>query len=121
VGAIGIIAGIFPLAELLAVVASARFAAWFLPLVRAILPVPMSVAVVSMFIIAVADLAFGIGVLAGRRWAFYGMIVRSVIGVPIDYVNLTAGNRAGAVVGLAVNVFIVWALLRAESRPWFSA
>jgi hypothetical protein len=47
------------------------------------------------------------------------MIARSVIGVPIDYVNFTAGNHAGAFAGLAVNVFVVWALLKADSRSWF--
>jgi hypothetical protein len=119
VGVIGIIAGIFPLVELIAVLTSARFAAWFLPLVQSILPVSVSVAVALIGTIAVADLAFGIGVLTAKRWAFYGMIVRSLIGVPVDYVNFTAGNRAGAMVGLAVNVFVVWALLRADSRSWF--
>jgi hypothetical protein len=119
VGVIGIIAGIFPLVELIAILASARFAAWFLPLVRSILPVSVSVAVALMGSIAVADIAFGIGVLTAKRWAFYGMIVRSLIGVPIDYVNFTAGNRAGAIVGLVVNVIVMWALLKADSRSWF--
>jgi hypothetical protein len=121
VGVIGIVAGIFPLVELAAILASARFAAWFLPLVRSILPVSGSVAVAVIGTVAVADLAFGIGVLTAKRWAFYGMILRSVIGVPVDYLNFTAGNRAGALLGLAVNVFIVWALLRSASRMWFSA
>jgi hypothetical protein len=66
VGAVGIIVGIVPLAEFIAVVASARFAAWFLPLVRSILPMPVSVAVVLIVVTGVADLTFGIGVLAGR-------------------------------------------------------
>jgi hypothetical protein len=34
------------------------------------------------------------------------MILRSAIGVPIDYANFRAGNRAGALIGLAVNVSV---------------
>jgi hypothetical protein len=120
VGVIGIIAGSFPLVEFVAMFASARFAAWFLPLVQALLPVPLAVAAGLIFIIAVADILFGIGVLTTQRWAFYGMIARSFIAVPFDYLNFAAGNRAGAFVGFAVSVFIVWALLRADSRWWFS-
>jgi len=121
VGVIGVIAGSFPLAEAVAVLVSPRFAAWLLPQVRSILPVPLSVAVVLIVAIAAADLTLGVGVLTGRRWALYGMVLRSVVGVPIDYLNFTAGNPAGAIVGLAVNVFIVWALLRTDSRIWFRA
>jgi hypothetical protein len=121
VGVIGIIAGSFPLVELIALLVSAQFAGWFLPLVQSILPVSVAVTVVSMFVIAVADIAFGIGVLTAKRWACYGMIARSIIAVPFDYLNFTAGNRAGAFVGFAVSVCIVWALLLADSRSWFSA
>jgi hypothetical protein len=121
VGVIGIVAGIFPLAEIVAILLSARFAAWFLPLMRSILPVSDSFAFTLLFGIALADIGFGIGVLACNRFARYGMIARSIIAVPIDYLNFTAGNRAGAFVGLAVSVFIVWALLRADSRSWFLA
>jgi hypothetical protein len=47
------------------------------------------------------------------------MVLRTVLAVPVDFVNFAAGNRAGAAVGLLVNVFVLWALLRAESRGWF--
>jgi hypothetical protein len=119
VGVIGIIAGIVPLAELLAVLASARFAEWLLRLVRSILPVPAPVAVALVALIAVVDITFGIGALVRHRWAFYGMVLRTLLAVPVDLVNFAAGNRAGAAVGLIVNVFVPWALLRAESRVWF--
>jgi uncharacterized membrane protein (DUF2068 family) len=118
VGVIGIVAGVFPLAEVIGILLSARFAAWFLPVMRAIVPSRDSLASTLLFGIAVADISFGIGVLARKPWALYGMILRSVIGLPIDYLNFTAGNRAGALVGLTVNVFIVWVLLRADSRKW---
>jgi hypothetical protein len=120
VGVIGIIAGALPAAEILSVLLSVRFAAWFLPLVRTILPVRVSLALGMLAGIAIADIAFGIGLLARKRLAFYGMLLRSVAGLPIDYLNFTAGNRAGALVGLAVNCFILWALVRASSRLWFN-
>lgn len=120
VGIIGIAAGTLPAGEILAVLLNERFRAWFLPLVRTILPVRYSLALALIAGIAVADLALGVGVLARKRFAFYGMIVRSAIGLPIDYLNFTAGNRAGALFGLAVNIFVVWALVRANTRLWFS-
>jgi hypothetical protein len=119
VGVIGIVAGVVPLVEMVAVVVSAPFAAWFLALVHSILPVRVPVAVTLLIGIAVADIAFGAGVLARRRLGFYGMVVRSLIAIPIDYLNFTAGNRAGALVGLAVSLFVLWALLRSDSRRWF--
>jgi hypothetical protein len=63
VGVIGIIAGIVPLAELLAALASARFVEWWLRLVRSILPVPAPVEVTLVALIALVDITFGIGVL----------------------------------------------------------
>lgn len=79
VGVIGIVAGIFPLAEIVAILLSARFAAWFLPLMRSILPVSDLFAFTLLFGIAVADIGFGIGVLARKRFARFGMIARSLI------------------------------------------
>jgi len=119
-GVIGIIAGALPAAEILSTLLSARFAAWFLPLVLTIFPVRVSLALGMLAGIAIADIAFGIGLLARKRIALYGMLLRSVIGLPIDYLNFMAGNRAGALVGLAVNLFILWALVRASSRLWFN-
>ncbi len=119
-GVIGIIAGALPAAEILSTLLSARFAAWFLPLVRTILPVRVSLALGMLAGIAIADIAFGISLLARKRIALYGTLLRSVIGLPIDYLNFMAGNRAGALVGLAVNLFILWALVRASSRLWFN-
>ena len=48
------------------------------------------------------------------------MVLRSIVSVPIDYVNFKAGNHAGALFGLALNVFVVWALLRSDTRLWFA-
>jgi hypothetical protein len=120
VGLIGIAAGTLPAAEILCVLLSERFRAWFLPLVRTILPVRQSFALELIAGIAVADLALGAGVLARKRFALYGMIARSLVGLPIDYLNFIAGNRAGALFGLAVNIFMVWALVRTNTRLWFS-
>ena len=106
VGIIGIVAGTVPILEVIAVWLSPRFAAWFLPLMRSILPVRDSLAFSLLFGIALADIGFGIGVLARKRVALYGMIVRSIAGVPVDYVNFAAGNRVGAFVGLSVNLFM---------------
>jgi hypothetical protein len=64
VGVIGIIAGVLPLTEIIAVLVSSRFAAWFLPLVRSMLPVSPSVALALLGGIIVADIGFGVGVMA---------------------------------------------------------
>ena len=118
-GVIGIVAGAVPLVETVALVLSAQFAAWFLALVRSILPVRVPVALTLLIGIAAADIAFGVGVLARKRLGFYGMVVRSLIALPIDYLNFKAGNGAGAFAGLAVSLFVLWALLRSDSRRWF--
>jgi hypothetical protein len=118
-GVIGIVAGLFPLVETVAVLVSAQFAAWFLALIHSILPVRESVVLMMLISIGLADIAFGVGVLARKRLGFYGMVVRSLIAIPIDYLNFTAGNRAGALVGLAVSLFVLWALARSDSRRWF--
>jgi hypothetical protein len=39
--------------------------------------------------------------------------------VGLDYINFQANNHAGALFGLAVNTFVVWALLHPGSRGWF--
>lgn len=119
VGIIGLVAGIFPVLEVGAVLLSSRFSAWFIPLVHSIVPVSCSVALGLLLGIGAIDVVLGIGVLARKRWAIPGMILRSVATVPIDYVNFRVGNEAGALFGLAVSVFIVWALLRPQSRAWF--
>ena len=121
VGVIGIVAGVFPLVELTAVAASPRFAAWFLPLLRSMIPTGQSLAIAIVFSIGIADVALGIGVLAGKTLALYGMVLRSFVAVPFDYLTWRAGSPVGALIGLTVNVFIVWALLRSASRHWFVA
>lgn len=120
VGIIGIVAGTLPVAEIFGVLLSECFRAWFLPLIRTILPVRQFLALALIAGIAVADLGFGVGVLARKRFAFYGMIARSLVGLPIDYLNFLAGNHVGALFGLAVNIFIIWALVQTNTRLWFS-
>jgi Predicted membrane protein (DUF2127) len=119
VGIIGLVAGIFPVLEVGAVLLSPRLSAWLIPLVRSIVPVRRSIALGLLLGIGAIDVVLGIGVLARKRWATPGMILRSVATVPIDYANFRVGNQAGALFGLAVSVFIVWALLRPQSRAWF--
>jgi hypothetical protein len=121
VGIIAIVAGMFPLVELTAGAASPRFAAWFLPLVTSMIPLRPSLAIVLVFVIGIVDIALGIGVLAGKTLALYGMVLRSFVAVPFDYLTWRAGSPVGALIGLTVNVFIVWALLRSASRHWFVA
>lgn len=61
--------------ELIAILFSTRFAMWFLTLVDAILRVSAPVVVALIGVIAVADIAFGVGALVGNAWAFCGMIL----------------------------------------------
>lgn len=119
VGIIALLAGTFPVLEVGAVFLSSRFSAWFIPLVHSIVPVSRSVALGLLLVIGAIDVVLGIGVLARKRWATPGMILRSVATVPIDYANFRVGNQAGALVCLTASVFIVWALLRPKSRAWF--
>ena len=56
---------------------------------------------------AAADLTFGVGELTAKRWAFLGMIVRSLIGVPIHCVYSPLAIAPVQWFGLAVNVFVV--------------
>jgi len=119
VGITGLVAGTFPVLEVAAVLLSPRVSAWFIPLVHSLMPVSRSVALGLLPGIGAIDVVLGFGVLARKRWATPGMILRSVAAVPIDYANFRVGNRAGALVGLTVSVLIVWALLRPKSRAWF--
>lgn len=119
VGVIGLVAGTLATLEVAAVLASRAFAAKFLPLVHTLLPVTASIALIFMLLIAAIDISLGVGVLARKWWAMVGMIARSLVSVPVDYANFRAGNHAGALFGLAVNIFVVWALLRRETRAWF--
>ncbi len=119
VGIVGIVAGTLPALEVGAVLAIQRFRVWFLPIVHAILPASAAVVLGLLLMIAAADIALGVGVLMRRRWATPGMILRSILGVGLDYINFQANNHAGALFGLAVNAFVVWALLRPGSRGWF--
>jgi hypothetical protein len=80
---------------------SSRFSAWLIPLVHSIVPVSCSVALGLLLGIGAIDVVLGVGVLARKRWAIPGMILRSVATVPIDYVNFRVGNEAGALFGLA--------------------
>jgi hypothetical protein len=119
VGIIGVIAGTFPLIEFAAVLLSPRFSAWFIPLFRSIVPVGPALMLGLLLVIGAIDIVLGLGVLARKHWAVAGMILRSVVTVPFDYINFRAGNQGGALFGLTVSVFIVWALLRYKSRIWF--
>jgi len=119
VGILGLVAGAVPVLEAVAVFLSPRFSAWFIPLFQSIVPVRGSVALGLLLLIGAIDIVLGLGVLTRKRWATPGMILRSVATVPIDYLNFRAGNRAGALFGLMVSVFIVWALLRRRTRTWF--
>ena len=83
------------------------------------LPISQSLALAVVFTIGIVDLALGLGVLARTRVALYGMVLRSAIAVPFDYLTSRAGYPGGALVGLGANGFIVWALLRPDSRRWF--
>jgi hypothetical protein len=119
VGIIGFVAGTFPLLEVGAVLLSPRFSAWFIPLVQSIIRTSGPVMLGLLLGIGAIDIALGLGVLARKPWAAPGMILRSVVAVPIDWVNFRVGNHAGALFGLSVSVFVVWALLRPEARAWF--
>jgi hypothetical protein len=119
VGILGIIAGVLPMLEVGAVLASERFRAWFLPLVQAIIPASVAIVIMLLLVTATADLVLGIGVLMRRRWAMLGMILRSILGVGLDCINFQASSHAGALFGLVVNVFVVCAILHPRSRIWF--
>lgn len=53
-----------------------------------------------LLVIGAIDVILGIGVLARKRWATPGMILRSVATVPIEYTNFRVSNKAGALFGL---------------------
>jgi hypothetical protein len=119
VGLIGIFAGFFPILELGIVLVSPSFSAFFLPLVQKILPLNTEVILVSFPLIGLGDIVLGAGVLLRRRWAMFGMIIRSVAGILADYLNLQVGNALGAGIAFAVNLILIWALLLPKSRLWF--
>jgi hypothetical protein len=119
VGVICIVAGLFPGLEAVAALVSSTFAAWFLSLVRAVLPVGLSTLVVVMVVVSTFDVALGIGTITRWHWAPAGMVIRCVVALPVEDLNFQAGNRIGAAIGLGVSLFMTWALLRPASREWF--
>jgi hypothetical protein len=119
VGIIGIIAGVVPALEVVGVLSSPRFASMFVPLVRAIVPVAAALLLWLLSAISVVDITLGIGVLFRQRWAMIGMIIRSFLGLSIDYLNSRAHNPAGAIFGFAVNILLILILLLPKSRAWF--
>jgi hypothetical protein len=119
VGLIVIFAGIFPIVELGIMLVSPSFSAFFLPLVQKILPVNTEVMLVSLPLIGLGDIVLGAGVLLRRRWAMFGMILRSVAGILADYLNIQIGNALGAGIAFAVNLFLILALLLPKSRLRF--
>jgi hypothetical protein len=120
-GIVAIVAGALPAIEVIAMLVSRHFRERFLGLVQTIVPASREVILFLLPVIAAADIILGVGVLTRRRWATPGMILRSVLGVWLDYINFRTGNHVGAVFGLAINIFVVWALLRSPSRAWFRA
>jgi hypothetical protein len=119
VGIVGIVAGTFPIIELAALLVSRRFSAFFLPVVHAIIPLGTVGLLALLLIVGVIDVVLGVGILLRYRSAMIGMILRSIVGVPIDYINFQAHNQAGALFGLAVNLGVVVLLLLPKSRTWF--
>ena len=119
VGIVGIVAGAFPLIEIAAMLVSPRFSAFFLPLAQAIVPLGTAPIILLLLAVGIIDIALGIGALLRYRLASVGMILRSIVGIQIDYINFQAHNPAGALFGLAVNVGIVGILLLPKSRAWF--
>jgi hypothetical protein len=119
VGIIAILAGAVPFIEVIATLTSSRFASFFLPLVREMLPLSTGATLTVLFSVGILDVMLGIGILMRCRVAVFGMVARSFIGFVFDYLTFRAYLPAGALFGFAVNVSLIVVLLLPNSRTWF--
>jgi hypothetical protein len=71
---------------------SPRFSAFFLRLAQAIVPLGTAPIILLLLAVGIIDIALGIGTLLTYRLALVGMILRSVVGISIDYINFQAHN-----------------------------
>jgi hypothetical protein len=67
--------------------------------------------------VGIVNVILGIGVLMRYRLAVFGMVAGSFVGFAFDFINFQAHNPAGALLGFAINLFIVLCLPTA--RAWF--
>jgi hypothetical protein len=119
VAVIAIVAGTVPFAEIIATLTSSRFASFFLPLVREMLPLSTAATLAVHFAVGVVDLMLGVGILLRYRLAVFGMVARSFIGFVFDYLTFRAHIPTGALFGFLVNIGIVVVSLLPKSRTWF--
>ena len=75
---------------------------------------------VFMLLWAALSIAFGVGALQLRRWAWVLGIICEGLGVLMNLGNLMHGHAGGAIFGLVINGVILWYLFQPDVKRAFA-
>lgn len=111
-GILGILFGL--LATVMLAAMGAFFAMFLGPL--ALLGAGLGIALV---LLSVAWLATGYGYLKGLSWSWYAGLVLMAISALMALSSIFTGDFGSAIIGLAVDGFVIWYLLSPPVQRWF--
>lgn len=71
-------------------------------------------------ILAIVSLAIGFALFAGKKWSRTVVIISSIIGLGLEIISTTMGDFS-SLVGIALNIVILWYMWRPHVIAYFEA
>lgn len=72
-----------------------------------------------LLVLALVYAAAAYGLWTRKRWGWYMAAIAAGLGILFDLVELASGEIFGALVGLAINGFLIWYLMSPTIQNWF--